>query len=381
MDSNCEAMDRKKTLFRKYHMKRVGVVLLNLGGPNNEDAVQPFLYNLFMDDDIIKIPLKGGIRRGLIKFITNRRAKSVAEKYKEINACPQGCTGPKSCSNRQNKVISDCCSATNPITEWQRRALEKQLNEGSTDIAFKVVTAMRYWNPSTDDAIDELLEAEVDELVLLPLYPQFSNSTTASSFNEWTRRLRARDLEDRWKTRRVIQYPTHPDFLEAVSQRIDEGLQQFPEELREEVHLLFSAHGTPVSFREAGDPYSFQIKDSMEAVMKLRGYDYPHWLSFQSRVGPVAWLKPNTEEFIKVLRGYGLRHLLVVPIAFVGDHIETTHEVGIEFREVAEEVGIKSFKVTQGLNDMPKFINCLESLIKAQLSVTPTPYPEKESAN
>lgn len=345
-------------------MKKIGVVLLNLGGPNNEEAVQPFLYNLFMDEDIIKVPLKGALKRSLIRFITTKRAKSVVEKYKIINACPQGCMGPVSCSNRKAGVVSTCCSSTNPLTERQRRLLEKQLNETwSGAFEFKVITAMRYWNPDTDLAIDELLDAAVDEIVLLPLYPQFSYSTTASSLNEWTRRLQARGLNKQWKTHMVSEYHRHPMYIQALNKRVEEALSRIPVEIRDEVQLLFSAHGTPTYFLKEGDPYSFQIKTTMEDLMKVRGQDRPYWLSYQSRVGPIEWIKPNTEDFIKVLAGYGVKHLLVIPIAFVSDHIETSHEVGIEFKEVAEHVGIETFEVTQGLNDLPEFISCLEALV------------------
>ncbi|MCI4671452.1 MAG: ferrochelatase [Bacteroidia bacterium] len=350
-------------------MRKIGVVLLNLGGPNNEEAVQPFLYNLFMDEDIIKIPLKGGVKRGLIKFVTTQRAKVVAKKYKEINACPNGCLGPKSCSNRQANRVSDCCSATNPLTEGQRRALSKQLEKNSEeDVEYIVLTAMRYWHPMTDHVLDELDKEGVEEVILLPLYPQFSYSTTASSWNEWTRRVRARGWEDKWKVHFIKDYHLHPKYIAAVNQRIDEGLLQFPEEVRDEVHLLFSAHGTPISFREAGDPYSFQIKATMEAVMEARAHDRPHWLSFQSRVGPVKWLEPNTEEFLDVLHGYGLNHLLVIPIAFVSDHIETSMEIEIEFKEVADELGIENFICTRGINDMPMFIEALGDIVRENTS-------------
>ncbi len=351
-------------------MRKIGVVLLNLGGPNNEDAVQPFLYNLFMDEDIIKIPIKGGIKRGLIKFITTQRAKVVAEKYKEINACPKGCLGPESCSNRINNVVSDCCSATNPLTEAQRRSLAKYMKvRQHEDKEFVVLTAMRYWHPMTDAVLDELEKEEVDEVVLLPLYPQFSYSTTASSWNEWTRRVRARGLEGKWKVHFLKDYHLNHKYIGAINARIDEALQQFPEDIRDEVHLLFSAHGTPVSFREKGDPYSFQIKETMKAVMEQRGHDLPHWLSFQSRVGPVKWLEPNTEKFLDVLHGYGLKHLLVIPIAFVSDHIETSMEIEIEFKEVADELGIENFICTRGINDHPLFIEALGDMVEEKISL------------
>lgn len=343
---------------------KIGVVLMNMGGPNNEDAVQPFLYNLFMDDDIIKLPFKKGLRKPLAKLISTKRAKSVSEKYKEINACPNGCLGPKTCSNRVQKLTSGCCSSTNPITELQRRELEKLLKQRNPSHSFKVVTQMRYWHPFTDQAIDELLEADCQQIVLLPLYPHFSYSTTASNLNEWHRRIKARGLEEKWETFIVKDYPSHPRYIQAINQRINEGLSRFSGDQLKKVHLLFSAHGTPVSYREDGDPYSFQIKETMESVMTAREKDYPYWLSYQSRVGPVKWLQPNTEDFLEVLYGYGVRYLLVIPIAFVSDHIETTHEVGIEFREVADHLGYAQFEVTKGLNGHPEFLGALAELVE-----------------
>lgn len=343
--------------------KNIGVVLMNLGGPNNEAAVQPFLYNLFMDEDIIRIPKLAGLKPSLVKFLTTRRAKSVAKKYAKINACPTGCQGPKTCENRINKVVSPCCSSTNPITEWQRRGLEKHLNELGDGNAYKVVTAMRYWNPSTEMAIDELKDFEADDVVLMPLYPHFSYSSTASSFNEWFRHSREQNLDERWNTYVIKDYHVHPTYLHALNQRIDEALETIPEENRKKVHLLFSAHGTPEYFKNEGDPYSHQIHATMEAIMDMRGRDYPYWQSYQSRVGPIKWLLPNTENFLEVLHGYGIEHLLVVPISFVSDHIETNMEIGEEFKEIADELGIKTFEHTKGINDMPLFIQAMGELV------------------
>jgi len=231
---------------------------------------------------------------------------------------------------------------------------------------------MRYWNPSTDDVLDELEKENVDEVVLVPLYPHFSYSTTASSWNEWTRRIKERGWEDKWKTHLVQEFHLNPKYIKTINQRINEGLEQFPEEVKDEVHLLFSAHGTPISFREAGDPYSFQIKATMEAVMEDRGKDLPYWLSFQSRVGLVKWLEPNTEEFLEVLHGYGIRHILVIPVAFVSDHIETSMEIEIEFKEVADELGIDNFICTRGINDHPLFIEALGDLVEEKIGLSRT---------
>lgn len=336
---------------------------MNLGGPNNEAAVQPFLYNLFMDEDIIRIPKLLGLKPGLVKFLTTKRAKKVAKKYAEINACPTGCQGPKTCANRINKVVSPCCSSTNPITEWQRRGLEKHLNEQQDGNTYKAVTAMRYWHPTTDEAMDELLEFGAEEVVLMPLYPHFSYSSTASSFNEWFRRSRARKLDEQWETHVVKDFHIQPTYLQALNQRIDEALEAIPEAHRKHLHLLFSAHGTPEYFKNEGDPYSDQIKATMNAIMAMRGHDYPHWQSYQSRVGPIKWLLPNTENFLEVLHGYGIKHLLVIPISFVSDHIETTMEIGDEFKEIADELGIKTFEHTAGINDMPLFMQALGEVV------------------
>ncbi|MEZ4688606.1 MAG: ferrochelatase [Bacteroidia bacterium] len=349
--------------------KKIGVVLTNLGGPNNAEAVQPFLYNLFMDEDIIRIPKLLGLKPALLKFLTTRRAKKVVKKYEKINACPTGCQGPKTCENRVNKVVSTCCSATNPITEWQRRGLEKHLNGLGDDNEYKVVTAMRYWLPSTDMAIDELMAFEAEEIVLVPLYPHFSYTTTASSLNEWFRRIRARKLESQWETHLIKDYHLHPGYLKALNQRIDEALEAIPEDRKKHLNILFSAHGTPEYFRNEGDPYADQIHATMEAIMAMRGHDYPYWKSYQSRVGPIKWMLPNTEDFLDVLHGYGIEDLLVVPISFVSDHIETTMEIGEEFKEVADELGMKTFEHTAGINDMPAFIETLGDVVLEKLGL------------
>lgn len=347
-----------------FRMKKVAVILQNMGGPISEDAVAPFLYNLFMDEDIIKIPLKGGARRAFVGWFSKKRAAKVATKYAEISPCVNGCTGRMDCPNRLAQRGSTCCSPINPETERQRSALQTALNAAGGSTQYEVLTCFRYTKPDTADTLDYLEKHAFDELVILPLYPHFSYTTSASGFNEWRRHLQQRTIEGKWKTHYINSYHLDEHYIAALNARIDEALATIPAETRDEVQLIFSAHGTPIAEREAGDPYSVQLRETVRAVMSARGNDLPYWETFQSKVGPAKWLEPNTEEFIKVLRGYGIRHLLVVPIAFVQDHIETLHEIGIEFREVAEHVGIETFAVCKALNDHPRFIQAMAAMVR-----------------
>lgn len=334
-----------------------------MGGPISEDAVAPFLYNLFMDEDIIKLPLKGGVRRSFVGWFSKKRAAKVAVKYAEINPCTNGCTGRMDCPNRISGKGSTCCSPINPETERQRRTLEATLKATHSDTHYEVLTCFRYTKPDTSDVLDYLEKNNFDELVLLPLYPHFSYTTTASGFNEWVRHLQQRKIEGKWKTHYINSYHLDGKYIAALNARIDEALAKVPAEKRDEVQLIFSAHGTPIAERDAGDPYSVQLRETIRAVMAARGNDLPYWETFQSKVGPARWLEPNTEKFISVLRGYGVRHVVVVPIAFVQDHIETLHEIGIEFREIAEHIGIETFITCQALNEHPLFMESLAEMV------------------
>ncbi len=352
--------------------KRIGIVLLNLGGPTSEPAVRTFLENLFGDRDIINLG-GGRFQNRLAKIIAKFRYKSVAEKYREINGCPNGCLGSKYCPNRRNKVISDCCSPINSLTELQRRALERKLAECWPDHAIKVYTAMRYWVPFDYDVFEEAVADEIEHLVLLPLYPQFSFTTTGSSFRNWEaiRNGRPADaLQPAWQEYLVGQYHLNPHYLSAVNQRIDERLNQdFTDEERSKAHLVFTAHGTPLSEVEKGDPYTRQIEETVDAIMKLRKYRETHWLGYQSRVGPSKWTQPNTEELVLRLIDYGIKHLVLIPVAFVTDHIETAHELDIELREVIEEQRkhVEKMVISKGLNDHPGFLAALEDEISKKI--------------
>jgi ferrochelatase len=334
-------------------------VLLNLGGPTGEDAIRPFLYNLFADPDIIKLG-GGRAQRWLARFISGRRAPKVLDKYRSINACPKGCTGNALCPNRLAKVCSTACSPINPLTERQRRALEKTLKASLPGTWVKCYTAMRYWQPTTEQVLHDLQRDGVTHVVLLPLYPQFSYTSTGSSFREWeTVRRRVVPSGSPWQEFVIKNYYQNPNYVQAINARVSEALERFPSPQREQVHIVFSAHGTPIAEVNAGDPYTREIAATIEAVMAERGHSHAYWHAFQSRVGPARWTEPNTQKLAKRLLAYGVRNMLMVPVAFVTDHIETFVELRQELVEDVHNLGLQQLEVTQGLNDHPLFIGAL----------------------
>lgn len=319
--------------------KRIAVVLFNLGGPDSLEAVQPFLENLFNDPDIFKLPFQ----KYLAKFISKRRAPKVAKEYAEI--------GGKS-----------------PIGQWteiQRGNLEKKLN---ADLSmdgnrFSVFAAMRYWNPLSAETAAQVYSGKYNRILLLPLYPHFSVSTTGSSYNEWLRHFSVKQ-----NTGELIRnYHCHPGYIDALNERIEEGIRKFPPEVQAKVQLVFSAHGTPVSYVKKGDPYSHQIRETVEAVMKVRGKSLEYHLCFQSKVGPAKWLEPSTDDMIRSLASQEKKHLLIIPVSFVSDHVETLFELDIEYRHVADEAGIMTYVVMRGLNESEKFIAALADIITERL--------------
>lgn len=316
---------------------QTAVILMNLGGPDSLEAIEPFLFNLFSDPDIFKIPIG---QKLFAKLISRSRASKVAEEYKLI--------GGKS-----------------PINEWteiQRRMLETKLNENNIDA--KVFVAMRYWKPLTEETISLIEQSNFEKILLVPLYPHYSITTIGSSFNEWRRKYKG----DVKKLIYINEYYLNEKYLSAVNQRINEGLQQFPISEQSNVQFVFSAHGTPVSLVKKGDPYSRQIKETMEAIMKLRNYSHEYHLCFQSKVGPQKWLEPATDQMIEKLAAEGNKNLLIIPISFVSDHVETLYELDIEYRQVAEKAGIKNYVVMKGLNDSNLFIDALYELVKNNIN-------------
>jgi ferrochelatase len=214
---------------------------------------------------------------------------------------------------------------------------------------------MRYWKPLTSETAALVEKRNYDSIIMLPLYPHFSVSTTGSSFNEWKRIYKGPSSGIIY----INSYYDHPLYIQAINERIDESLLRFPEEVRKDVQLVFSAHGTPVSYVRKGDPYSVHIKKTIDLVMKDRNFSHPHHLCFQSKVGPAKWLEPATDKMIEELSKENKRNLLIIPISFVSDHVETSYELDIEYRHVADANGIKNYIVMKGLNDSSKFIEAL----------------------
>jgi protoporphyrin/coproporphyrin ferrochelatase len=331
----------------------VGVVMLNLGGPVTLEDVEPFLYNLFMDPAIIDIPLPRRLRDWLCRYISRKRSGVVGEDYRQIGGG----------------------SPINRLTYEQAHALERRLNERfgpTTGATFRTYVAMRYWSPTSEEAAARMVADGVTKVVLLPLYPQYSKTTTGSSLIYW-KALEEQGEIPVWPSTVVYEYSTHPLYVQAISERIDEALQRFPRSVRDRVHIVFSAHGTPVKeMRKRRDPYCCLVHSTVQAVMDIRsrkerrGFD----VAFQSKVGPAEWLTPSTPEKIEQLAHRGVKSILVVPVAFVTDHIETAFELDIEVREEAAECGVQHFEVTSGLNCHPLFIEALVEAVVAQVDAS-----------
>ena len=317
------------------------MVLFQLGGPDSLDAIEPFLYNLFCDPDIIDFPFARLAREPLARLISSRRAGKVRKHYAEI--------GGK--------------SPIGEVTGRQARALEAELNKL---LPARVLVAMRYWHPLTDAAIRELRAFGPEEIVLLPLYPQYSCTTTGSSLNEWQRQY---PLNQTAAIHTVREFHTEPLYLDAVIERVEQGLDRFRRSnghaarAPSDVHLLFSAHSVPASVIHRGDPYQSHIEATVKAVMERGRWANPHSLCYQSRSGPGQWLRPFIHETLHEIALRGTERVLVVPIAFVSDHVETLHEINIEARELAERLGIEQFETMEGLNDSPRFIAALADLV------------------
>jgi ferrochelatase len=247
------------------------------------------------------------------------------------------------------------------FTKRQARALEADLRR---EFDARVVVAMRYWHPFTAEAIHEMESHAPQELVLLPLYPQYSRTTTGSSLNEWKRRFQPNGWNPRVQV--VTGFHDNSAYIEALAASIDDSLAGFDNPA--DVDMLFSAHSVPVSVIESGDPYQRQIERTVELVCQLGCWPARRNLCYQSKVGASKWLQPSMHATLKRLAEEGRRRVLVVPVSFVSDHVETLHEIDIEHRAEAGRLGIQDFRMVPGLNDSPRFIAVLSQLVRASVT-------------
>lgn len=314
--------------------KSRGVILLNMGGPNSLKAVRPFLYNLFSDREII--PLGPPFLQKFIAWmIARKRAPISRETYRKIGGA----------------------SPLEKITRAQAKALEETLCQEGED--WHVSIAMRYWPPYADEALDEMLADRVEEITAVSLYPHYTKATTGSSLNHLQTAMKRRGIKIPLRT--VESWPEEPDYIYTLAAGIKKTLIEMQEKTSEEIAVVYSAHSLPVSFIEEGDPYVDHLKQTIAAVEKQTGVTGT--LCFQSRSGPVEWLAPSTPDTVTRLASEGCKAMIMVPISFVSDHVETLYEIDMLYRNQAEELGV-IFASTPSLNTDPRFINALASLVK-----------------
>nr|CAB3245701.1 ferrochelatase, mitochondrial-like [Phallusia mammillata] len=334
-------MNTEQSSFEK---PKTGILLLNMGGPETVDGVYDFLLRLFSDPDLLPLPARGQVA----PFIARRRTPKIQEQYKEIGG-------------------------GSPIKRWtdlQGREMVKILDKISPSTApHKHYIGFRYVDTLTEDAVDQMRKDGIKQAVAFTQYPQYSCSTTGSSLNAIYRHYKRNSLQIGDMPWSVIdRWPTHPGLVEAFAERTLDGLNKFPEDIRNKVIILFSAHSLPMNVVNRGDPYPAEVAATVSRVMEKIGYSNPYRLVWQSKVGPLPWLGAQTDEAIKGLSSKGFKNLLLVPIAFTSDHIETLFELDKEYiGELAKEAGVEHIHRAESLNDSPIFIKAMADVVKDHL--------------
>jgi ferrochelatase len=306
-----------------------GVILLNMGGPDTLNDVRPFLFNLFSDREIIRLG-PAFLQKFLAWIISSRRAPKSKAIYAQIG----GGSPLKKISFRQAEALQEVLGA---------------------DGDYVVTVAMRYWPPHADQAVQELLAAGIDHLTALTLYPHFSRATTGSSLSHLQQSLRRLAPDVPFTS--ISSWPTQNCYVAALAENIQKGLQSFDSDT---VQIVYSAHSLPVSFIKDGDPYVEHIEQTIEAIEKITRKNGR--LCYQSRSGPVEWLSPSTPEMLATLAEEGCKNILMVPISFVSDHIETLYEIDILYKELAAQRGMR-LRSSASLNTNPLFIQGLKELV------------------
>ncbi|XP_074597627.1 ferrochelatase, mitochondrial [Brevipalpus obovatus] len=321
---------------------KTGIFMLNMGGPANEQEVQPFLTRLFLDRDIMTLPMQSKLG----PWIAKRRAPKVAEKYKQIGG-------------------------GSPIKEWtnkQGHQMCKILDKISPNTApHKHYIGFRYAEPLTEGTIEEMERDKVERVVAFSQYPQYSCATSGSSLNAIARYHAEKQMKpSNWSF--IDRWPVDDGLVEAFRDLTSKELAQFPDQVRKDVVILFSAHALPMSAVNRGDPYPTEVGSTVIQVMKALNWSHPFRLVWQSKVGPAQWLSPQTDEALEGFVRLGYKNFLIVPISFVNEHIETLHELDIEYaEELGQKLGIENVRRVPAPNDHPAFIQGMANIVKKHL--------------
>ena len=308
------------------------VILFNLGGPDKLDSVEPFLFNLFNDPAILNLP--SFIRYPLAKLIANRRAPTAKKIYQELGG--------------SSPILR--------LTEEQSTALELKLNQDDNSSEYRCFIVMRCWHPRAENVIKDVINYNPEEVILMPLYPQFSAATSGSSFKEWKETCKKNSFQA--KTSTICCYPNDENFVQAHKDEILKKINNL-----KTFKLIFSAHGLPEKNIKKGDPYQWQVEQSVERIVKSLDIKNLDWvLSYQSRVGPLKWIGPSTEDIIIENSKLG-KTIVLVPIAFVSEHSETLVELDIEYKELADKNGCKNYLRVPALGTNEKYIKAMSNLI------------------
>ena len=324
------------------------IILFNLGGPDKIENVEPFLFNLFNDPAILNLPTF--IRYPLAKLISNRRAPIAKKIYKELGG--------------SSPILT--------LTREQSSVLEKNLNQTQTGDEYKCFIVMRCWNPRAEDVIEDVKLYNPSEVILMPLYPQYSAATSGSSIKEWKDICKKNNYNI--KTSTICCYPTDQNFINAHTKEIKKKIKDL-----KNFKLIFSAHGLPEKNIKKGDPYQWQVEQSVKKIVEnLNDVNLDWILSYQSRVGPLKWIGPSTENIIIKNSKIG-KHIVLVPIAFVSEHSETLVELDIEYKELADVNGCKNYTRVPALGTNEDFIKALSELIikKEEYKINENLYPPK----
>ncbi len=316
-------------LENSFMSKKTGVILLNMGGPEKPDDVAPFLYNLFSDRKIIRLG-PAFLQKPIAWLIARKRTPKSRQTYAKIGGG----------------------SPLGKITQKQAYSLEKALTSMGS---FTVVTAMRYWQPTASQALQILAEKGIKKIIALPLYPHFSRATSGSSLENLRDAVKKSQLDV--EVQEIHGWPDNPLYIQALADNIIKEMAHFS---RNDVTIIYSAHSLPVSFIQEGDPYLTHLRITIEKIEEITGIKGK--LCFQSRSGPVEWLSPSTKETLYDLSRTGCKKVLMVPISFVSDHVETLYEIDMLYREMAQDLGMEC-RSSESLNTNPTFIDALKNLV------------------